>query len=434
MESKSDIWALYGLNSNPFITDPILLKGGLLKMDWFVGREKEQKELFKRLDSRTGSRTLVIGDIGVGKTSFVNYVRYNAIDNPKSRKQYFTHIKEISVEDDWTYMQFMVDTIYSLYSSIRNSEDGKSMISDALYKKLESIGEINIVSSMGFGVNILGSGIDYNSGRSNPQVLSYGVLSDLINDVADEVYKNTKREIVLHYNNLDNVQRSNPETIEKLFKNLRDLFQITHIHFVFVANMAVANIIEGLPKMSSIFSEPILINEMTYEEVQQIIDIRLQNLRLNDVEYIKPFDNGTLKLLFDLYKGNIRFILNSLETAVEAVTQNKPVVLGESDCSRILSNIIETKYLKDITKPRAREVLYKIAEKEEITNRGLAFALNMPRSQISIYTGDLKDKGCIYEKRRDGKDKFWSAKSDFKWLLLNKNFPNDLNQKLLKGY
>lgn len=52
-------------------------------------------------------------------------------------------------------------------------------------------------------------------------------------------------------------------------------------------------------------------------------------------------------------------------------------------------------------------MLYKIAESEEITNRGLSLALGMPRSQISIYLGDLKEKGGIYEKRKEGKDKFW---------------------------
>ena len=104
--------------------------------------------------------------------------------------------------------------------------------------------------------------------------------------------------------------------------------------------MAVANIIEGLPKVSSIFSEPILIKEMTYEEVQAIIETRLKNLKLNGVEYIKPFDSSALKLLFDLYKGNIQYILNSLSMAVEVVTQNKPFVLDYKEMIKIVQEYL----------------------------------------------------------------------------------------------
>lgn len=37
------------------------------------------------------------------------------------------------------------------------------------------------------------------------------------------------------------------------------------------------------------------------------------------------------------------------------------------------------------------------------------------------------------EKRVKINSGFWSAKSDFKWILLNKFLPVDINQKLLKG-
>ena len=74
----SDIWELYGLKENPFSTNPLLVLGGVIPITCFLGREKELERITKQFRSKGGSRTLIIGDFGVGKTSFVNFARYKA--------------------------------------------------------------------------------------------------------------------------------------------------------------------------------------------------------------------------------------------------------------------------------------------------------------------------------------------------------------------
>ena len=49
-----DIWGLYGFGSNPFSTSPILVKGGDIPLECFVGREEQIKQLGKILGSRGG--------------------------------------------------------------------------------------------------------------------------------------------------------------------------------------------------------------------------------------------------------------------------------------------------------------------------------------------------------------------------------------------
>ena len=65
------------------------------------------------------------------------------------------------------------------------------------------------------------------------------------------------------------------------------------------------------------------------------------------------------------------------------------LVLDDNDVARILGNQIEEKYLKDI-KPHAKDVLLKIVQSEEITNKSILNALKMPRPQVLIYLSDLK--------------------------------------------
>ncbi len=93
MEIIRDIWELYGVRSNPFSTAPILVKGGIIPLECFIGRHEQIKQLGKIFGSKGGSQTLVYGDVGVGKTSFVNAVRHHAVE-----KGYFTALNAVAAK------------------------------------------------------------------------------------------------------------------------------------------------------------------------------------------------------------------------------------------------------------------------------------------------------------------------------------------------
>ena len=62
----TSIWEVYGLRDNPFSTSPLLVKGGSLPIDCFVGRKERIKRLSRIIASKGGSRILIYGDVGVG--------------------------------------------------------------------------------------------------------------------------------------------------------------------------------------------------------------------------------------------------------------------------------------------------------------------------------------------------------------------------------
>ena len=57
-DSLENIWELYGLNENPFSTSPILVVGGSIPIESFVGRGEMIKRLSRFIGSKGGSRTL----------------------------------------------------------------------------------------------------------------------------------------------------------------------------------------------------------------------------------------------------------------------------------------------------------------------------------------------------------------------------------------
>ncbi|MBI4162545.1 MAG: hypothetical protein HY513_02585 [Candidatus Aenigmarchaeota archaeon] len=102
----NNIWELYGVKQDPFTTSPILAKGGTLPIGCFVGRLENVNRLGRIIGSKGGSRTLVYGDIGVGKTTFVNVVRAHSIE-----KGFFTPFKEIAIQGEWTSDDFVLNTL-----------------------------------------------------------------------------------------------------------------------------------------------------------------------------------------------------------------------------------------------------------------------------------------------------------------------------------
>lgn len=404
-------WELYGVTENPFSTSPILVIGGILPLESFVGRKEHITRLSKIIGSKGGSRTFVYGDTGVGKTSFVNVVRHNALTNG-----FFTPFKEIATQEDWNADDFVINTLSAIYASLKLIKE--KPISEKTLKKLESLFEIG-KKDVGAGISIAGFGGSYSGVSSPPEKITTFSLVNIFDEVVQEINLNTKRETIIHYNNLELLQE---KKVRHVFENLRDFFQAKGVHFVFVGNLTIHSIVQSIPRFSSNLTDtPFHIETLTFGETKEIIYKRFNALKISgDYNINYPFSENGLKTLYDLMGGNIRNILGSLSTAVLEATLETPVVMDKNKLARVLNNILEKRYLHHLT-PKIREVLSEIVKHQEITNKALSDKLKIPRSNLSTYIKNLESAGCVYLRRKDGKDKFWAAKSEIKWSLLKED-------------
>ena len=411
IDNIRNIWELYGLKKNPFDTSPLLVLGGTIPLDSFVGRKEEIKRLNKILGSKGGSRTVVFGDIGVGKTTFVNVVRHKAF-----MSGYFTPIKEIAVQENWEPSDFVLNTISAIFSTLKLLKE--KPISDSLFKKLQQLFELGI-SNTSLGLEIAGFGGNYSKEKNEPMHLTITSLHELFELVINEIIEKTNNEIIIHYNNLELLHENK---LRYLFNNLRDFFQIKGVHFIFVGNLTVRSSLQSIPRFSSILTDtPFCINNLTYEETTEVMNKRFEALRISKEYNITiPFTEDALKKLYDLMNGNIRSILNSLHTAVIEITNETPVLLNANDLSRTLKSVLEKRYISKLS-DRQKEVLFEIASHEEMTNKGISDKLKIKRSNVSIYIKDLTNEGLVYLRRKNGKDKFWSARPHIRWHLLTES-------------
>ncbi len=409
--SLKDIWELYGVKENPFSTSPILVIGGAIPIDSFVGRTEHVNRLSKILGSKGGSRTFIYGDIGIGKTSFVNVVRSSAFENG-----FFTHFKEITTLDTWSADDFILNTLSAIYATLKLLK--QKPIRDELYKKLESLFEIGR-TSINAGISVAGFGGNYAVEQNPTEKLPLFSLQTFFTEIVAEININTEKEVIIHYNNLELISE---KKIKYLFDTLRDFFQTKGVHFIFIGNLTAYSILQSIPRFSSILSDtPFHIEVLSYEEVKEVIKNRFEYLRISkDYNIIYPYTEDCLYILYTLMQGNIRDILNSLSTAVFDATNESPILLDRNRLARTLKEILEKRYLNALT-PRVRVVLAEIIKYDEITNKLLSDKLKMPRSNISTYIKDLENAGCVYLRRKNGKDKYWKADPKIKWSLLKES-------------
>jgi Cdc6-like AAA superfamily ATPase len=267
-----NVWEFYGLKENPFSISPLLVQGGVIPVESFVGRDDQLKRLGRTFGSPGGSRTVVYGEVGVGKTSFVNVARRKAFE-----KGFFTPFVEIAVLDDWDAQKLILNTLSSIYSTLRLMNDRP--ISENTYKKLESLTEIAI-EEKSVGVSLGGWGGNYGVQRKVPQQIPINTLIQFFKEIIEDLKGRTKKDVIIHYNNLELMSE---EGARNLFSNLRDFLQTANVHFVFVGNASVNSIIQSLPRVSSIFSDtPIHIENLSLEEIKEILRRRVDGMKISN--------------------------------------------------------------------------------------------------------------------------------------------------------
>lgn len=423
------IWAIYGLRGNPFSPDPLQTFGGELPMTTFFGREKEVRELNGIITNNSKSRILVSGNIGIGKTTFVNYARSKAFE-----KGYFTTISEIGIQHDWNAEDFMRVTLSAIYTSINRIKGAREKLDDTFLEKLDVYFGTLRGASQGLSggiatVSIGGAkGVSYGA----PEVNSF-MMKDTLSEVVENLKLATYRGLIVHYNNLE-LLNEDERSVVKLFNGIRDFLQVDGAHFVFVGDMTVPDVLQKVPRVDDVFyGPPIHLDAFSFEEVCQVLDRRVKELSIGgNVIPESPYTKDTVALLYRLYSGNIRAIFRSLTAAITSVADsNKPVRLQPLLMARTLRKIAEERHLATLNQTEIK-ILNQIIIRKETTNKLVSEALKMKPQNVSNAITKLRTVNCIRLSRVEGRARYYVPAPEIKWLLLN--ISTDDEQTLIQDF
>lgn len=418
-------WQQFGLKKDPFDTFP-LIEGGDLPIDKaFEGREAELQYLDGLFVNDDNVCVTVCGDVGVGKTSLVNFHKFK-FKHIKKEKSLFSFRREIEAYPEMLNKRtFLIEIIGSVLREL-HFIDPQLIKKHELLRKLQKI--VDISQSINFNIGLSG-GLDAvqvggDFGREittdQPVYLAMSTLEqyylNLVEFIRNHKIKGKKYAgIIIHVNNFDVLlqDKADKKAVLRFFQEIRDLIQVRHTYFIFLGpRHFFKDIISQERRVKGIFIQtPLMIDPLSKQEIVTAFNERMDLLKSDDVkEVVKPFEDEVIYQLYDLHTGDIRSVMSSLKdilrhfsytlgrtlTVAEAM-----MLLGRERWDRIESSAKLTNEQREILK-------YLASSSDLVTQMDVAKILNKAKENVSgYYFRPLKENGIIEEKKKVGKVKYW---------------------------
>jgi len=400
----------YGLSETPFSPDPLTLNDIELLDNCFAGRSESFGFLTNKLEA--GKAVMITGiRSGIGKTSFINYALY------KLKDKYFYAI--VNTEENWNEETLLYGIIFEIVGLLN-----KTTAIITFLKKLAKSIPSTILFSMAEYFHVA----DKFKEVITLDKKSYDPIPDLkksLKTIIDEIYKlNRKKETIIVFDDLDNMKIT---SMKKVFKNLKDVFQMRHAHYVFIGKpwtyIALDGIMHDFINMPAINLED---DPLKLDNVIKSVENRINFAKLKGKKVTYPYkDNSVLEKLYDINGGNMRGVLNGLGSALSfAYTKNdnSRIQLNGEEVVNIIENDLKEE-MKDL-EVGAKVVLEKLANAKNgmLSNGGIHEETGYNGENISKYLGGPL-KPYVYIKKIDGKDKFWALEDKIKYFIkLDKTF------------
>jgi hypothetical protein len=223
----ANLWRPYGLRSSPFFQNELRAGDPTHPVSLFVGREEEARRVQRRISSDPATRTIVQGSPGVGKTSFVNWLKSEI-----AAHGVVTYEHPIRINADSTRTTFVADTLRTLARIRASSElsNGNDRFWERTARYLEG------AELVGGSASFHGIGMGVTRSYVAPQAPAdslYEHLGQAIGYLQDEL----NAPVLLHVNNLENLE--DPAATAILLRDLRDYLLLEGAHWVFVGALGI---------------------------------------------------------------------------------------------------------------------------------------------------------------------------------------------------
>ncbi len=394
MHSFDSIWSLYGMRGTPFSTAPLRLFGNLQIEGLFANRLSELQEVGQRITSSISSRTLIMGEPGVGKTSFANFLRWQLCIKGSV---FLTPPAELKIQESWDHKEFLRSTLVAILNG--------NTVFDWASKgvRLTSLDEIRhyIVGAKmihtEIGVQIIGSGgsLGYGESLYLPPDVPTEVLEDFFLRICKD-FRDAGKSLILQYNNLENVCF---ERASKLFLSIREYLQIDGLHTLFLGPVETLSAIEAYPQVRSVFPKALFLAPLNEDMVLEVLKKRCELMRISQSNVIFPYDEQTIRTLHKAMDGNIRSIFKVLEDSITLSTKNYGAPHHITFEEILLYSQEQSQQMLEGLTHNERKIVFALSQEDSLTPSQLAQRTLLLSPNLSAELRTLKRKGLIVEQQ-----------------------------------
>jgi len=423
MELTQNLWERFGFRDNPYDTRALSFsKSALLPIaKAFIGRGMDSKEsrlMTNFFRNPGGGRVVVEGDVGVGKTTFVNRHRFRWEHEAKERL--LTPSSEISVYSTWTAQAFVMSVLGSLVGRFLVLKGKKWVHEHDLLSEVAALTHVYIERLLRWSgsLTVFGTGVGGSRATERamnvpdvgmPQLISY--LEQLSTLAHDEGFAG----ITLHFDNMELLMQTDPEALGRFFDEIRDVLQTPGYYFVFVAPGGFfQTVIAPRERVRSIFfGQPVVVPPLSEQEVLAVLRRRYELLSTEVDHWVPPVSDQLVKHLYGLFRGKIRFVMDAIQNIVSYVPEGLPGTISDDMALEILAALAHERATQLLT-PTERDVLVAAAGVEEFTNASLTALTEKRKQHIAIYIEKLVRLGLVRRLRQEGNEIFYEVSADMR--------------------
>lgn len=362
---SAGIWERLGFRENPYFSTPIGLSDEGRNL--FVGRAVDLRRMINKWSSeKEGAITIISGNIGTGKTSFLNVCQFLCLTGVKDFQLPFEPplllpaVERVQIETDQTDASFLVKVIRATAASIAwscnfISESVPELVKETL-SWLDSPVQSNS-SSAGGGLTlpiVLGGGgfqgtRTVASSTRQAVDMPIEVLVAKLRDLAACARKIRKYSGVIVA--VDNLEMIEPEKAISLLNKYRDtMFALPHIWWVLIGQKGLYDLIEAeAPRVAQrIKGTEALLEGLSWEDFLLATQVRLEHFKLR-ADAVPPVDEELLRALFDASSGEIRYIFKIADQIVVDAIAEAPDAVS-------VPPALATRLLKDSVSDQLRRL------------------------------------------------------------------------------
>lgn len=305
-----NLWEPFGLRGSPFFQDelrPTDEDGHPVTL--FVGRSEELRRITRRIASDRSTRTIVQGDPGVGKTSFVNRLKADF-----AAAGLLTHEHPVRISSETSRASFIADVLRTLVR-IRVSAGLREKARDDFWKRTVRLLEGE--DTMGGTVSAFGVGGGVTRGFIAPLAPADSLFEHL-GQALRRISEDSGASVLLHVNNLENLSAQGKVETAVLLRDLRDYLMLPGGHWVFVGATGVEDsVFRVYPQVGGIFPEAETLQPLDAREIERLLALRYGHLAVDGREVVEPVRPADAARLYALYQGDLRNFLRLLGDAAE---------------------------------------------------------------------------------------------------------------------
>ncbi len=423
-----NLWERFGFQDNPYDTRALSLspESPLSVAEAFVGRGEKSSEwqlLMNFLRNPGGGCAVVEGDVGVGKTTFVNLHRY--LWENEAQTKLLTPASEISVQRDWGVREFLLSVVGALAGRLALKMGQAAATKDELLTEVSALTGVLVRESVGLsgGISVLGSGATGGKNKSTTVhrgEVSVPALKQYLDRLLARVRKARFAGAILHLNNLELLARDDPQQLIRFFDETRDSLQTKHVYFIFVGYTGMfQEIIVPLERVRSVFfGHPIHLPPLSNQDVHRAIKLRYKLLALKKNKWIAPVDDELVDHLYDVFAGKIRFIMDSITTLVTRLPEGVTSTLS-ADGAREMLQRLAWERIRSVLTDAEQGVLEIAVEQGRFTNSSLVKATGKSKQNVAKYLKRLVDLNFAYLAEKRGRSVYYETSPEL--ALLRKN-------------